>query len=47
MFLSKNDINPVLKSPFANFWRFITQQHHPRHVRCVAWHTKVHAVLNF
>ena len=36
LFLSKNDINSVLKIPVANFCRLITPQTYPGHGRCVA-----------
>jgi len=36
LFLSKNDINSVLKIPVANFCRSITPQTYPGHGRCVA-----------
>ena len=36
LFLSKNDINYVLKIPIANFCRLNTPQSHPRHSRNVA-----------
>jgi len=36
LFLSRNDINSVLKILVENFCRLITPQNHPRHTRCVA-----------
>jgi len=35
-FLSKNDINSVLKIPLANFCRLTTPQIHPGRGKCVA-----------
>jgi len=36
LFLSKNDINSVLKIPVGNFCHLITPQTHPGHGRCFA-----------
>jgi len=37
LFLSKKDINCVLKIPVANFYRLITPQAHPGHGRCFTY----------